>query len=291
MASLTSTLGPALALRHSLYARLPISPIMGLSPIELEMLLDNGLPKIQSYNEGGSTTRARDSETSTNYYRSNAFHASVRSARSQFDVSRDMLLKEPQIIVEQSPNGLIASYNKDISERLQRKLERFQHNDKLESLDDQLFSLWFTRDRQWIEENQAKIVQYLVETQKTYLKSGNPLDLKPLHQKDVAEHIGYGVTSVSRLVKNLTLKLPDGRVLFADDLIPGISSTTLKGVRMLEELAQDPDLFENGTWKVASHRLAATLKDRYGVDVARRTVAKYQDLLEQKESSESKKAA
>ena len=49
------------------------------------------------------------------------------------------------------------------------------------------------------------------------------LDLELINQQNVAEHIGYSVSSVGRLVKNLILQLSDSKVIFTDELIHGAS--------------------------------------------------------------------
>ena len=42
-------------------------------------------------------------------------------------------------------------------------------------------------------------------------------------------------------------------------------------------------MYDNGRWKVSDAKPIPLLKERFGIDIARRTIAKYRLRLEQKE--------
>ena len=91
--------------------------------------------------------------------------------------------------------------------------------------------------------------------------------------------MGYSDSTANRLVQKLTFQLQNGKVIFADELIPGARATTIKGTYALRQLQQDLELYENGKWKLSDTKLAPILKERFGIDVARRTISKYKGLL------------
>ena len=167
-----------------------------------------------------------------------------------------------------------------IDRRIAEKLAQFKRTGEEAPPPSKIFSKQFAKERAWIVEQQLAIVGYLCARQEKYLQTGSPLDLEPLTRNDIADHICYSNSSVSRLVRNLTIQLPDERVIFADELIPGLMFSNKKGVYALKQLQQDPALYDNGSWRVSDEKLVPILRDRFGLDIARRTVTKYRKELE-----------
>lgn len=256
------------------------SPIMGLSPLELELLLDQSLEGVKDFHEENPEWVGKNPpEERGNYFWQGSFLDGCKSIKGK--IPRDIYLETPQIFVERTNEGYSPRYNSQIDERIAEKLAQFRRTGESGTPPvDKIFSKQFAKDRDWIVKQQVAIVKYLCDTHERYLQTQNPLDLEPISQQNVAEHIGYSTTSVSRLVKNLTAKLPDGKVIFADELIPGANATTQKGTYALGQLREDPTLYENGSWKVSDAKLVPILKERFGIDVARRTVSKYRGMLE-----------
>ena len=268
-----------LYLRQVQSERLMISPIVGLSPLEIELLLDQSLEKVKDFHEENPSWRDENPpENRGNYYGRGDFLDSCRSVRNK--IARERYLETPQIIVERGEERYSTSYNQQIEERIKEKLAQFKRTGEEGTPPaDKIFSKRFAKEREWIFEQQLAIVRYLCATQDRYVKSRNPLDLEPITQEDVAENIGYSATSVCRLVKNLSVRLPDQKVIFAEELIPGVKATLLKGRYALRQLQQDSGLYENQKWKISDRELVPILKERFGIDVARRTVSKYKGKL------------
>lgn len=272
-------LGLSLSLQLNQSSKLFISPILGLSPLELELLLDKSLEQVEQFHEENPYWgNEHPPENRGNYFRQETFIDSCKSVRGT--IPRERYLETPQIFVERSEERYSTRYDSQIDERITEKLTRFKRI-KTEGTPpvDKIFSKQFAKDRDWIVKQQLAIVKYLCETQDKYVKSGNPLDLESITQQNVAENIGYSATSVSKLVRNLSIQLPEGKVVFADELIPGAKATTIKGTYALRQLQQEPELYENGTWKVSDTKLVPVLKEKFGIDVARRTVSKYKGML------------
>ena len=211
-----------------------------------------------------------------NFFGSREFSEIIREVRKTIPKERN--LETPQVLIEKSGEGYSATYNAAIQNRIKEKLDGLQRVGENRKYIDSL-SKQVTKEREWIVKNQVVIVNYLCATQGKYLQSVNVLDLNPLSQKDVGKVINYTESTVSRLVRNLSVKLPSGRVIFAGDLIPGYSNTSNKGVYAIRQLQNDPQFYENGKWKISDFKLVPILKERFGIEVARRTVGKYKSLL------------
>ena len=251
-------LGLYLRLKQS--SQLLISPILGLSPLELELLLDQSLEQVRDFHEKNPNWRDQNPPKSRgNYFQHGDFLNNCKSVRGK--IAREKYLEIPQVFVERSEEGYSTRYDLRIDERIKEKLARFKRTGEEGTPPvDKIFSKQFAKEREWVVKQQLAIVKYLCETQDKYVKSRNPLDLEPVIQQDVAENIGYSTTSVSKLVQNLSVQLPDEKVIFAEELIPGSRATTIKGTYALRQLQQDPDLYENRIWKVSDSKLVPILR-------------------------------
>ncbi|HLC81464.1 MAG TPA: hypothetical protein VJH68_02300 [Candidatus Nanoarchaeia archaeon] len=255
------------------------SPINGLSPLELELLLDQSLEQVKTFHDQNPEWRSENQpENRGNYFWQRDFLEGCKSVRGK--ISREKYLENPHVFVERSEEGYSVRYNLQLDERIAKKLAQFKRNNEQGKMPvDKIFSKRFAQDRAWVVEQQLAIVKYLCKTQERYLQTGNALDLEPINQNDVAEHIGYSITSVSRLVKNLSIQLPDSKVIFARELMPGKNATTQNGACALKQLQEDPALYGNGKWMVSARELVPILRERFGIKAARRTVSKYQGML------------
>ncbi len=276
------------------------SPILSMSSLELELLLDQSLKSISEFYEQNPTqcpTQNPSSEaedlagnlagktaegiaSKTNYFKNDSFLNAIKSVKGK--IQKEKYLEIPAILVKKTGNGYSAEYNplldKRIAEKL-RKFKRVREKEEPSSLD-QIFSKQFARDRKWAVDHQTSIVKYLCEMQDKYLGSGNPLDLQLINQQDAAAYIGHSVSAVCRLLKNLAVQLPDGKTIFAYELITGAKKTSIKGIYVLKELQKDTEYYENSAWKVSAWDLKSVLKERFGIKIARRTVSKYLSALD-----------
>ncbi len=271
--------GMSLSMRQSKSARVSCSPILGLSPSELELLLDRSLAQVQKFHDTNPNWESGHPPAERgNYYFGGDFRTHCKSVQDK--VPRHTYLENPPILVERREGHYSSSYNPEINRRIAEKLAQFKRPEGGAVPPDKIFSKGFARERAWIVEQQLLIVEYLCRRQEKYLQSGSPLDLEPVIQDDVAQHIGYSTTSVCRLVRNLTIQLPDENVIFAEELIPGVMISNKKGTYALRQLQQDPTLYDQGNWKVSDEKLVPILRERFDIDIARRTVAKYRRELE-----------
>ncbi len=127
-------------------------------------------------------------------------------------------------------------------------------------------------------ENLRKIVEALVKHQKEFLKKGK-MYLKPLKMKDIAEEVGIHESTVSRIISGKYAQTPIGvlplKAFFSKSLssISGEVSTE-KIKLMIKDIIEK----EDKTKPLSDEAIAKMLRDR-GINIARRTVAKYRQEL------------
>lgn len=124
-----------------------------------------------------------------------------------------------------------------------------------------------------------RITQQIVDIQKEFFEHG-PSRLKPLMMQEVAERIGMHVSTVSRALAGKYIQTPQGlfpmRYFFAGGFKSGEGEEESNRAIMLKiaEMAKN----ENKASPLSDQEIVEILaKD--GVDIARRTVAKYREKL------------
>ena len=113
----------------------------------------------------------------------------------------------------------------------------------------------------------SKVANFLILEQKNYILNG-PAHLKPLRQKDIAAGIGHHESTICRALANKYCRLPNGEVikfdLFFDSALP---------IRTLMS-----QIISNSDKPLSDNEIAKKLSE-HGIEIARRTVAKYRAQL------------
>jgi RNA polymerase sigma-54 factor len=123
-----------------------------------------------------------------------------------------------------------------------------------------------------------KVVGAVFERQRAFLALGEP-GLKPLTMEDVANQLGFHVSTVSRATASKVVDTPMGifplKYFFTGSVASSEGEVSVERVKaLLEDIITDED---KGA-PLSDESLASELQKR-GVRVARRTVAKYRKLL------------
>lgn len=120
----------------------------------------------------------------------------------------------------------------------------------------------------------------LVALQKKYLISGDESDLRPMILKDVAERTGLDISTVSRVCNSKYAETSWGTIplksLFSDGYDTGNGEEV--STREIKKALRDLVKAEQKGKPLSDIKLAAELK-KLGYPIARRTVAKYRELL------------
>ncbi|MCX7109074.1 MAG: RNA polymerase factor sigma-54 [Proteobacteria bacterium] len=148
---------------------------------------------------------------------------------------------------------------------------------------------WFIKSLQSRNETLLKVARSIVGHQTDFLELGEKA-MKPLVLRDVAEEVGMHESTISRVTTQKYMHTPNGIFEFkyffsshvSTDAGGECSATAIKAI--LKEILEQ----EDPTQPLSDHALSAVLKAK-GINVARRTVAKYREALSIPSSSERKR--
>ncbi|WP_457642899.1 RNA polymerase factor sigma-54 [Persephonella sp.] len=167
---------------------------------------------------------------------------------------------------------LTTAYRKLISDKtLPEETRKFLEN-KLQ------MALGIIKGIEQRRENLKKITEFLVDYQADFVRKGKEY-LKPLILKDVASQVGLHESTVSRIVSSKYVQLPSGilplKAFFSTRLTSSSGDISAEKVKyMIAQLIEN----EDKTRPLSDQKIAQILKEK-GINVARRTVAKYREQL------------
>lgn len=147
---------------------------------------------------------------------------------------------------------------------------------------------WFIKSLQSRNETLLRVATAIVEHQRKFLEYG-PEAMKPLVLRDIADQLELHESTVSRVTNNKYMHTPRGifefKYFFSSHVGTadgGVCSAT--AIRaMIKKLIEE----ENSAKPLSDSKLAQVLADK-GINVARRTVAKYREALSIPPSNERK---
>ena len=166
-------------------------------------------------------------------------------------------------LIEIRPNRsyveLLSTTKGSAKEFLREYLERYENFRKILSIR---------------KENLKKILEEIIEVQGDFLRGeGN---LKTLLVKDVAQRLGVSESTISRLINSKYVKTPQGtypfRFFFVRESVGGMSQEEL--MREIKNVIDQEDKSK----PLSDDDIAKILQGK-GYNVARRTVAKYREIL------------
>ena len=140
---------------------------------------------------------------------------------------------------------------------------------------------WFINAIQQRESNMLKIMKTIVELQYEYFKYGDILLLHPMKLKDIADIVKVDISTVSRLTCNKYAETPFGTILLKDLFTEGIVNKEGNNIsnKVIQSIIEELIQAEDKTAPYTDRQLVSILATR-GYSIARRTVAKYRELLD-----------
>lgn len=150
---------------------------------------------------------------------------------------------------------------------------------------------WFIKSLQSRSETLLKVATSIVERQKAFLEHGDEA-MKPLVLHDIAETLGMHESTISRVTSRKYMHTPRGiyelKYFFSSHVSTSMggeaSSTAIRAVIKKLIAAEHND-------KPLSDSKIATILSKQGINVARRTVAKYREAMQIPPSNERKRLA
>ncbi len=124
-----------------------------------------------------------------------------------------------------------------------------------------------------------RVMAAIMATQRDFFLSDDPARLRPMVLRDIAEATGYDLSVISRATQGKYVATPRGlyplKMLFNERSKENDDATTSPRISaFLAELIEA----EDKAHPLSDERLTTLLRDR-GLDIARRTVAKYRERL------------
>jgi RNA polymerase sigma-54 factor len=147
---------------------------------------------------------------------------------------------------------------------------------------------WFIKSLQNRNETLLKVARAIVDRQREFLEVGETA-MKPLVLRDIAEEVSMHESTISRVTTQKYMHTPNGIYEFkyffsshvSTDSGGECSATAIKA--LLREIVSK----EEATKPLSDHAIAGMLKDK-GINVARRTIAKYREAMGIPPSNERK---
>jgi len=202
----------------------------------------------------------------------------------------------PDVIVTKLANKWVVLLNPDIAPKLRvnpfysNMIKRADNSADNTTMKNHLQEArWFIKSLQSRNETLLKVAKSIVEHQKDFLEEGEKA-MKPLVLRDVAEEVGMHESTISRVTTQKYMHTPNGIFEFkyffsshvSTDSGGECSATAIKA--LLKEIIEQ----EDPSKPLSDHALSAMLKKK-GINVARRTVAKYREALSILSSNERKR--
>ncbi|MGH8650371.1 MAG: RNA polymerase factor sigma-54, partial [Burkholderiales bacterium] len=141
-------------------------------------------------------------------------------------------------------------------------------------------ALWFVRSIEQRKRTLVKVCESLVKVQRDFLDYGISR-LKPLTLREVADDISMHESTVSRVTTSKYVQTPQGLFelkYFFHRGVPSTGGDTVSSVKV-KDLVRRYLTAEDSQKPLSDQRLVEILARVHGVEIARRTVAKYRGQL------------
>jgi RNA polymerase sigma-54 factor len=140
---------------------------------------------------------------------------------------------------------------------------------------------WFIDAIRQRQETLQRTMEALITLQRAFFLSGNESSLRPMILKDVAEHAGYDISTISRVSNSKYVQTNFGiyplKYFFSESL--QTDSGEEVSTREVKKIMKDHLEGEDKHKPLTDEELASILKEK-GYIIARRTVAKYREQMD-----------
>lgn len=202
----------------------------------------------------------------------------------------------PDVIVQRKHDRWLVELNPDTAPRLRINTSYASLVKQADSRADSTYlrehlqeARWFIKSLQSRNETLLKVATCIVEHQRAFLEQG-PEAMKPLVLRDIAQEVEMHESTISRVTTQKYMHTPRGifelKYFFSSHVSTSsggeASSTAIRA--MIKKLVSQED-----TRKPLSDNKIADLLQESGIEVARRTIAKYRESLNIPPSNERKR--
>ena len=140
---------------------------------------------------------------------------------------------------------------------------------------------WFIDAIRQRQETLFVTMNAIMHFQQEYFLDGDETKMKPMILKDIADMVGLDISTVSRVANSKYVETPYGTKLIKEFFSEAMTNDQGEEVSTLEikKILKDVIEAEDKHKPLPDDQLAEILKDR-GYPIARRTIAKYRELLD-----------
>lgn len=140
---------------------------------------------------------------------------------------------------------------------------------------------WFINAIRQRESTMLKVMKAILAHQYEYFLEGDIKQLRPMILKNIADETGVDISTVSRITCNKYIQTPFGTLLLKDLFTEGLSNAdgALISNRVIQSTIEEVIETEEKTNPYTDQQLVQVLATR-GIKVARRTIAKYREMLQ-----------
>lgn len=140
---------------------------------------------------------------------------------------------------------------------------------------------WFVSAIRQREGTMLRIMKAIVNMQYDYFREGDIKLLKPMILKNIADKTGVDISTVSRITCNKYVDTPFGMILLKDLFTEGIINEKGEAIsnKVIQVAIEDAIEKEDKKNPYTDQQLVAILAKK-GFSIARRTVAKYREILQ-----------
>lgn len=140
---------------------------------------------------------------------------------------------------------------------------------------------WFVSAIKQRESTMLRVVKAIVSLQHDYFMEGDIKLIKPMILKNIAEIVGVDISTVSRITCNKYISTPFGTLLLKEVFTEGIINQHGETIsnRVIQTAIEEVIETEDKQKPFTDQQLVTILSQK-GFSIARRTVAKYRELLQ-----------
>ena len=168
-----------------------------------------------------------------------------------------------------------------MSDSLQENMDQTKDKAALQYLRSKMQSAnWLLYAIKQRNESIMKITKAILQMQEAYFEEGDINKLQPMVLKNIADKVGLDISTVSRLTSNKYAQTPFGTIHLKELFTEGIENKEGEVIsnRVIRHALEEVIEREDKRNPYTDQQLVGILMNR-GFKVARRTVAKYRDLL------------
>ena len=140
---------------------------------------------------------------------------------------------------------------------------------------------WFISAIKQRHDTLMRTMQTILDFQHDYFQDGDKSRLRPMILKDIADRTGIDVSTISRVVNSKYIQTPFGIILLKSLFSEGMQTSSGEEVSSheIKKILQDCIDSEDKRHPLTDENLMDILNEK-GYRIARRTVAKYREMLD-----------